>query len=290
MLRDLNQELLSRFADELCLNDTFAKTLGSPCVTTRASLGACIGEGNKNFFKYSIFGRIYIILQVLIEEAQWFEIASPSVTTSSSIETVLKGKAIYNKLKLFPSEISAAKLANTATTCIKKFHNDYRIGSFLHLIEWRCSIDTFANCNIEQPKPDDYVIIINNENVFQPSLVLSMRENSEVLSKHLHSLLRLDTDDMTVDEIDETITSTETMSNNEILYYATQHDLPIFVSMDGGLENGIATISITIVAPHILDTDEDDEWQNRPAKALLIRSWRLPREWGSNETCINMAE
>jgi hypothetical protein len=32
------------------------------------------------------------------------------------------------------------------------------------------------------------------------------------------------------------------------------------------------------------------EWQDRPAKPLLIRSWQLPQKWGTTSTCINMAE
>jgi hypothetical protein len=69
-----------------------------------------------------------------------------------------------------------------------------------------------------------------------------------------------------------------------------QHDLPMFVSIDGGLKDGIATVCVTILAPDIHDTDEDMEWQSRSAKALLIRSWQLPKQWGTSSTCINMAE
>jgi hypothetical protein len=69
-----------------------------------------------------------------------------------------------------------------------------------------------------------------------------------------------------------------------------QHDLPIFASIDGSLENGIATTSLSVVAPHIFDSDEAQEWQHRPAKVLLTRSWRLPQKWGTSPSCINMAE
>ena len=34
----------------------------------------------------------------------------------------------------------------------------------------------------------------------------------------------------------------------------------------------------------------DMEWQHRPAKVVLSRIWKLPRQWGTGETCINMAE
>jgi hypothetical protein len=78
--------------------------------------------------------------------------------------------------------------------------------------------------------------------------------------------------------------------NSEILDYATQHDLPIFVSIDGSLNNKKATVSISIIAPDIRDNDINNEWQNRIAKPLLIRSWELLNQWGTSNTCINMAE
>jgi hypothetical protein len=54
-----------------------------------------------------------------------------------------------------------------------------------------------------------------------------------------------------------------------------QHDLPIFISIDGSIdENGYAFSTIFIVAPDIRNTDMMGilEWQNRLAKILLIRS------------------
>jgi hypothetical protein len=43
------------------------------------------------------------------------------------------------------------------------------------------------------------------------------------------------------------------MSDEEIILNAMQHDLPLFVSIDGNLNNrnGNATVSISIVAPDI---------------------------------------
>jgi hypothetical protein len=81
--------------------------------------------------------------------------------------------------------------------------------------------------------------------------------------------------------------------DQEILERAMQHDLPIFVSIDGSLdEYGIATTSISIAAPDIYDHDEVGSlnWQHRIAKILLICSWRLPKHWGASQACINMAE
>jgi len=83
------------------------------------------------------------------------------------------------------------------------------------------------------------------------------------------------------------------MTDHKIIEYATQHDLAIFISIDGSLneQNGAST-TITILAPDIRDYDDrdDTEWQDREAKILLIRSWCLPKKWGSGQACINMAE
>jgi hypothetical protein len=75
--------------------------------------------------------------------------------------------------------------------------------------------------------------------------------------------------------------------------HASQHDLPIFVSIDGSVDDlGIATSTVSILAPDIRETDDIDsyEWQDRLARVLLIRSWRLPKYWGTAIADINMAE
>jgi len=61
--------------------------------------------------------------------------------------------------------------------------------------------------------------------------------------------------------------------DHEILDYATQHDLAIFVSIDGSLDStGVATTTISVIAPDIRETDSRQacEWQHRIAKVLLI--------------------
>ena len=81
------------------------------------------------------------------------------------------------------------------------------------------------------------------------------------------------------------------MSDTSIIEHATQHDLPIFISSDGSVSaDGMVIVSTSILAPDIHDDDILHEWQQRPVKILLIRSWRLPRHWGTGNSCINMAE
>jgi hypothetical protein len=70
MLRDLNTELSSRFVDELLIGDCHAKAIGSTNIKNRAKLGAFIGLGNTILAKYSMTGRVSILIGVLIEEAK----------------------------------------------------------------------------------------------------------------------------------------------------------------------------------------------------------------------------
>ena len=293
MLRDMDQEFLSRFIDELLLQDRKAKAIGSASITTRASMGAYIGKGNVHFAKYSLFGRIYILLLATIDEAKITATTThtdANIPEDASLINILTQEKFYGQLKTFFNEIAAAKLANTARSCYEKYLNDYKIGSFFQLIEWRCYTESLDQRTIQKPRQEDYRILIDENKVFRPSILRSMRQNSEALSKHLQSILSLDTDALSTEECENDLASSTIISNEQIMFLAMQHDLPIFVSIDGSLEKEAATTSISIVAPHIFDTDEEQEWQHRPAKVLLTRSWRLPKTWGTSPACINMAE
>jgi len=120
MLRNLEHELCSRFTDELLLKDKYAMTLGSPHVSSRASLGACIGEGNLHFYKYSIFGHIYLLLQIIIEDIKQMIGSQNERHISDRVETILCRPAIYTHYQCFPKEISATRLALAAKNCCKK--------------------------------------------------------------------------------------------------------------------------------------------------------------------------
>ena len=208
----------------------------------------------------------------------------------NDIEILLSRKPIYTRLKAFPKEISAVHLATTARTCLTKFRNDFKIGGFHNLLEWRCSIDAQEDTQTYKPDPQDYRLLISDDNAFRPSLLESMQTNSERLSAHLKAILSLSNADAGVAEGGTCSNPPRPILNSEVIEHATQHDLPIFVSIDGGLKHGIATVCVTILAPDIKDNDTDAEWKDRPAKALLIRSWQLPKQWGTSLTCINMAE
>ena len=292
MLRDLNNEFISRFADELLLQDRHALPLGSPFIKTRAKLGAHIGDGNKNFSKYSMLGRVTLLLQVLFEEVISAVSIEDTVSKNAEILRVLANRDTYRQYKLFPKEISDLNLAATARSTIEKFQSDYRICSFYHLKEWRCYKYAFSSLFIQRPRSQDYTTIISDHNVFDPIVTSSMQSNSESLSAHLTTILRLKPDINATDATEANDPEENyPLSDLEILEYATQHDLPVFVCIDGSLsDDGIATVSVSLVAPDIQPKDLATEWEHRLAKILLTRSWRLPEHWGTGLTCINMAE
>jgi hypothetical protein len=100
------------------------------------------------------------------------------------------------------------------------------------------------------------------------------------LSQHLSNFLQLKHDDND-DNGGYTDEQNIYMTDRETIEYATQHDLPIFISIDGSLdEQSGASTTITIVAPDVRDYDNRDgtKWQDREAKILLIRSWCLPKK------------
>jgi len=280
MLRDLEYEFCSRFADELLLQDRNAKAIGSPLITSRAKLGAFIGEGNKNFFQYSALGHVYLLLRILFAEIINKVRAADATLSEDQINTAviqqLSRRDTYDNYKLFPGEISASKLTSTACRTLLKFKIDYKVCSFYNLAEWRSYKDAAQSRFTQRPSPADFKIIINDNNVFIPKVFNTMPQNSESLSEHLASILRLRQtpgDPITSDTQDNCL-----LSDNEIISLATRHDLPIFVSIDGSLlSDGTASVSVNLIAPDIRHTDQNMEWQHRLAKILLGRSWKLPK-------------
>jgi len=209
----------------------------------------------------------------------------------SSISLIAPLSLEGRQLALFPGEISALKLASNARRTIEKFKNDYKCSGFYNLIEWRTSKAFLESQHVQSPLSGEYKVLIHDDNAFQPLLMASMKQNSENLAKHLAMILRLQPD--TMEDIQEEISINDHLKDHKIFEYAMQHDLPVFVSIDGSIDDStVATTSISIVAPDIRDTDEKDSiaWQNRLAKVLLIRSWRLPKYWGTVKASINMAE
>ncbi len=212
---------------------------------TRATLGACIGEGNSHFFKYSLLGHVYLLILIIIEEACKDLPIHNGTLQSMLFEEKLSRNTIYKQLALFPKEISAYKLSASAREAFRKFKNDYKISSFFHLIEWRISTSALESTNPVYPQACDYKVLIHEHNAYIPQALLSMQQNSENLAKHLLDILQLQPDG-TASETDDVSLLNNPILDHEILDRALQHDLPIFVSIDGSLdENGVATTSIS---------------------------------------------
>jgi len=172
--------------------------------------------------------------------------------------------ATYSRLNCFPREISAERLTNATKECCKKLKQGYKIGSFLNLIEWRCTAYylynqcTSIHCHLEVKN------IITYEYIFQPYLQYSMKENSELLSKHLRETLCLSQEEMIPNDEEENILGirdTDRVAlDSEILNYAMQLDLPIILSIDASLKNECAISSVSLIIPNIHPNDRDMEW------------------------------
>ncbi len=78
-----------------------------------------------------------MLVQVLLEEAKKLAIRTLENSIDNKIEEILTRPSFYSQLNCFPKEIAAQKLVNCAKRCLKKYKNDYKIGSFNNLVEWR---------------------------------------------------------------------------------------------------------------------------------------------------------
>ncbi len=114
VLKDLDEEFCSRFVDDLMLVDKKVKAIENPMINTHASLGACIGEGNKHLFKYSILGHVHLMIRILLEEILIESNTIAVVDQNAFLEDKLSRPTTYKNRVLFPAEISALKLAAIA--------------------------------------------------------------------------------------------------------------------------------------------------------------------------------
>jgi hypothetical protein len=158
---------------------------------------------------------------------------------------------------------------------LKKCKNDYKVGSFFHLIEWRCQKIYVDNHDVIKHSSQDYRVVID-DNVFLPTITQSVQWNSEKLVARLKNILCISNDETYFECSEDEHDEDRPLRNEEIMQMATQHNLPMFISIDGSLDNNSAMVSISIIIPDIQDTDINMEWQHRLAKVLLIRSWKLP--------------
>jgi hypothetical protein len=239
------------------LKNKLAKAIGDPTITNRASLSAYVGDGNGHFYKYSMLGHIYLLIQVVIEEALRTLTTIDEVQKSRQLEEIITRKDIYDRIRCFPKEISSSRLSIAAKDSLIKFKTDYKHGSFVNLLEWRCNVTYLQHTYLTMPIPQDFKILINDDTAYQPLIHESMDRNRKLMSQHLKCLLCLSTDNrhgrekVFIDGIDDEIDEDRPALNSEIIDTTTDLDLPIFVSIDASLKDGIAISSISII---ILDT------------------------------------
>jgi len=65
--------------------------------------------------------------------------------------------------------------------------------------------------------------------------------------------------------------------------------IPPTISIAGSLNSeGITKRTVCIITPDVRDDERFDHlaWQDRFSKILLIRSWRLPNQWGTSKASI----
>jgi len=114
MLRDFNQEWISRYTDNLLLADKNAKTIGSSAITNRVNLGAYTGIENKHFSKYAMLGHIYLLLSIIMEELIQDTHNDAIIDQDAAVEDKVCKPMSYKQIPLFVGEISPTKLASTA--------------------------------------------------------------------------------------------------------------------------------------------------------------------------------
>ncbi len=74
-----------------------------------------------------------------------------------------------------------------------KFKTDYKHGSFVNLLEWRCNVTYLQHTYLTMPTPQDFKILIDDDTAYQPLIHESMDRNSKLMSQHLKCLLCLST-------------------------------------------------------------------------------------------------
>jgi len=122
-----------------------------------------------------LVGHVHILIKLILEEIKKAAILGNSNEVDDRFKDLATRTLVYNRLNCFPKEISAIKLASTARICIAKYKNDYKISSFINMVEWRASRSDIINHQHIALQPQDYRTIIDDGNAFHPSYILSMQ-------------------------------------------------------------------------------------------------------------------
>jgi len=143
------------------------------------------------------------------------------------------------------------------------------------------------------PQARTFTTIIDDNNIFSPIIYETKAHNNVALSAHLRQLLCLTSNDPQYIHEDTAVVEffdNKYVKNEDVMELIMQLNLPAFISIDASLEGTSDTTSVNIVIPDVQPEDVEKEWQHCPAKTILTRIWKLPSQWGTGTTCINMAE
>jgi hypothetical protein len=118
LLRDMQNELLSRILDKIIISRKSLLAVGHPNIRGRSDMGPTFRSGNKAFQEYTMLGSISIRLQAAIETAKNIIAATTHYNdqsyNSQATERLLCTPSFYHDLSIFQGDIAPNILA-TAT-------------------------------------------------------------------------------------------------------------------------------------------------------------------------------
>jgi len=237
-----------------------------------------------------MLGSISIRLQAAIETAKNIIAATTHYNeqsfNSQATERLLCTPSFYHDLSIFQGDIAPNILATATKNALQHMTSDWEKNGLKHMYEWRCSTSSNEDrASYNTLTHDNVFEIINDTNAYQPELLESNQYNSNKMVQHLQQILKLCSNNTNSPTHNPT-----GMSDSDILQEISQSQLPLFIGVDGGFDNGLATVSVVIAKPDTRATDQANEWEDRLAKPLLIRFMQLPAFLGASPITINMAE
>ena len=144
MLRNLDNEFVSRYLNELALCDRYAKAIGDPTINGRA------------IKSHSMTYRIGLLISTKVQEAM--HIISNTPDDNQAFKDIICREAFHKQLNLFNNEFSPIRLQLIAKETLRKFNQDYNISSFIHLVEWRRP--KYATSIFLKPSIDDEAYLL----------------------------------------------------------------------------------------------------------------------------------
>ena len=79
-------------------------------------------------------GRVGLLISITFQAAM--RNISTTPFDNQAFENIICRESFHKMLNLFPGEISPIRLKLIAKETLRKFNQDYKIGSLIHLFEW----------------------------------------------------------------------------------------------------------------------------------------------------------